>query len=166
MTALTSEELLDWIERTSSGWRQLIADSPATLSFPCDVMDTGTVARLLQHIMAAELRYAQRLHGLPGSSYEDISCDTGEQLYAAHDRAMELLRSLLAQQSFAWDESIDFNTRRAGTMRAPRRAVFVHLLMHSVRHYAQLATIVRQHGTKTDWPMDYLFMKAEPVPGA
>jgi uncharacterized damage-inducible protein DinB len=37
---------------------------------------------------------------------------------------------------------------------------FVHVLMHSIRHYAQLATLMRQHGIKPDWPGDYLFMQA------
>jgi hypothetical protein len=32
--------------------------------------------------------------------------------------------------------------------------------MHGIRHYAQLATLVRQHGVAPDWPMDYLFMGA------
>jgi uncharacterized damage-inducible protein DinB len=39
----------------------------------------------------------------------------------------------------------------------------VHLTLHSMRHYAQLATLVRQQGFKTTWPMDYLFTAAERV---
>ena len=42
--------------------------------------------------------------------------------------------------------------------RATRRTILVHLAMHGIRHYAQLATIVRQQGVKPDWGMDYLFM--------
>jgi uncharacterized damage-inducible protein DinB len=33
--------------------------------------------------------------------------------------------------------------------------------MHSIRHYAQLATLVRQHGFQPTWPMDYLFTAAQ-----
>ncbi len=33
-------------------------------------------------------------------------------------------------------------------------------MTHGIRHYAQLATLVRQHGVTPDWPMDYLFMGA------
>jgi uncharacterized damage-inducible protein DinB len=53
-----------------------------------------------------------------------------------------------------------FSTRSAGVLKASRRTVFVHLLMHSIRHYAQLATIVRHNGVKPDWGMDYLLMGA------
>jgi len=39
--------------------------------------------------------------------------------------------------------------------------VLFHALLHGIRHYAQLATLVRQHGIKPEWPMDYLFMGME-----
>ncbi len=161
MTALTGEELLAWVERTADGWRHLVAEQPEVLAFPCDVRETSSVAELLQHIVAVELRYAQRLHGMRESAYEEIALSSGEQLYASHDQAMALLRELLSRSDTAWEESIDFTTRSAGTLRATRRVVLVHLLMHSIRHYAQLATLVRQHGVKPNWPMDYLFMRGE-----
>jgi hypothetical protein len=33
-------------------------------------------------------------------------------------------------------------------------------MFHSIRHYAQLGTLIRQQGYKADWPGggDYLFM--------
>jgi uncharacterized damage-inducible protein DinB len=46
-------------------------------------------------------------------------------------------------------------------MDLPRRTLFVHLFMHSVRHYAQLATLVRQHGYPVDFAMDYVIMRPE-----
>ncbi len=42
-------------------------------------------------------------------------------------------------------------------MQATRRSELVHTLMHSIRHYARLATLVRQHGIQPDWAMDYMF---------
>jgi hypothetical protein len=33
----------------------------------------------------------------------------------------------------------------------------IHTLMHSIRHWAQLATELRKAGFKTDWPHDLLF---------
>jgi uncharacterized damage-inducible protein DinB len=50
-----------------------------------------------------------------------------------------------------------------GKLVSTRKTVFIHAMMHSIRHYAQLATILRQHGIKPDWPMDYLFMNARPA---
>jgi uncharacterized damage-inducible protein DinB len=36
-------------------------------------------------------------------------------------------------------------------------------VLHSIRHYAQLATLVRQHGYKPTLPGDYLFMGIERI---
>ena len=61
MTALTVDELMGWVETTTTRWRELLRAHPEALEFPCDIMNTGTVARLLQHLVAVELRYAERL---------------------------------------------------------------------------------------------------------
>jgi len=164
MIALSGEELTAWVERTSEGWRRLVAEHPEVLAFPCDVRETNTVAELLQHIVAVELRYAQRLHGLRQSTYDEISARSGEEIYRSHEQAMVLLQQLFDQRDFAWEEEIEFTTRSAGTLRATRRVILVHLLTHSVRHYAQLATLVRQRGVKAEAEMDYLFMGAQAVP--
>lgn len=163
MTALTGEELLAWVETTSAGWLQLLQRHPEVMTFPCDVMQVGTVAKLLQHIVAVELRYAQRLADVTASAYEDLPYGSPEEIFAIHTQAMELLRELLARPELDWEEWIVFETRSLGPIKASRRTVLVHLLMHAVRHYAQLATLVRQHGTKPEWPMDYLFMGAQRV---
>ena len=161
MTALTADEFMAWSVRTAKGWRSLADQHPELLSFPCDVRETTTVGGLLQHIVAVELRYAERLHGLAESPYEEVSDNSAQAIYAAHDKAMALLSELIAdRQPSWWEQAIEFTTRSAGTMQATRRTVLIHTLMHSIRHYAQLATISRQHGIKPDWAMDYLFMGA------
>ena len=159
MIALTADELMAWNKRTTEGWRQLAAQHPELLGFPCDVRETRNVAELMRHIVAVELRYTQRLLALPESPYDEVPIDSAEAIYAVHDKTMTLLEALLAREEPAWWEGqIEFTTITAGRVRSSRRAVLVHLLMHSLRHYAQLATLVRQHGVKPGWPMDYLYM--------
>jgi len=150
-----------WVERTSSGWRELLAGHPEALSLSCDIRETTSVAELLQHIVAVELRYAERLAGLPETPYEAVPFGSVGAVYDTHEKAMELLRELEDREQAYWEEWLEFTTRRAGSMRATRRTVFVHLLMHSIRHYAQLATLLRQHGIAPNWQMDYLLMGAE-----
>ena len=158
MIALTGTELVEWVEKTSHGWKKHVTAHPEILAIPCDIRETKNVAELLQHIVAAELRYAERLNELPQSSYESIPFDSVEAIYAVHDRAIELLRPLLDKDQSFWEEAIDFKTRSAGTLHASRRVILVHALMHAVRHYAQLGTLARQHGAAIDSPMDYLMM--------
>jgi uncharacterized damage-inducible protein DinB len=160
MTLLTAEELLAWLETTSTNWRDLATTHPEILALPCDILDTQTVANLLHHIAVVELRYAQRILGLPESAYEDVSAQSIATIYTAHDHAIALFRQALATPSLDWEIPIEFKTRSAGILLASRRTILIHALMHSIRHYAQLATLVRQHGIKPHWSMDYLFMGA------
>jgi uncharacterized damage-inducible protein DinB len=154
---LTAQEQLAWLEITSTKWRDLIEKHPELLAFPCDVMGTSTAGGLLQHIVAVELRYAERLSGLPATDYANIPFTTAAEIYATHAQAMTLYKAQLASSS-DWSQDIEFLTRDLGLLKCTRKTMFIHAMMHSIRHYAQLATIVRQHGIKPGWPMDYLFM--------
>jgi len=159
---LTTTELIAWLDTTSTRWQNLLNAHPELLSMPCDIMGVGTVAQLLQNIVAVELRYAERLADLPVSDYAAIPFDNVESLYATHDRALAILRQLLAS-NIDWSQSIEFATRAMGPARSTRKTILFHALFHSIRHYAQLATLARQHGIKPDWSMDYLFMQIEPA---
>ena len=159
---LTTEQLMKWVERTSTGWRDLIDQHPEILTMPCDIMGVSTAGGLLQHIVAVELRYAERLSGMAASDYTQVPYDSAAALYATHERAFALLRALLAS-NVDWEEPIEFMTRSRGLVRSKRHTILFHGLLHSIRHYAQLATLVRQHGVAPGWPMDYLFMDVEPA---
>jgi uncharacterized damage-inducible protein DinB len=158
--SLSAEEILAWNEKTATGWRKLLAGHPEFLTQPCDIAGTKSVAELLQHIVAAQLRYAERLAGLPISDYTSIPFDSVESIYATHDRAAAIFRQLLTSD-VDWNEPIDFVTRSMGTLHSDRKTILFHALLHGIRHYAQLASLVRQCGVKPDWPMDYLFMHAK-----
>jgi uncharacterized damage-inducible protein DinB len=158
--ALGATELLAWLETTSVKWKALIEAHPEILNLPCDVVGVSTVGQLLQHIVAVELRYADQLSGLPPTEYSAIPFDSADAIYATHERAMGMYRDLLASD-LDWDGKFDFVTRTMGPMRASRKTILFHALMHAIRHYAQLATLVRQHGIKPQWQMDYLMMGIE-----
>lgn len=81
-----------------------------------------------------------------------------QQLFSLADETFERLRKY-AQQASQTDlrTEIEFQTRSAGTLRASKRKILIHTLMHSIRHWAQLATELRKAGYKTDWQHDLLF---------
>lgn len=160
MVALIGEELLAWNDNTARHWQKLLEAHEDLLNVSCDIAGTSSVGQLLQHIVAAQLRYAERLSGMPETSYEAIAYDTVPAIFATHARGIELLRKLAEDPAYMWDEEVEYTTRRAGVILASRKTFFIHALMHGIRHYAQLATLVRHHGVAPDWPMDYLFMGA------
>ena len=161
--ALTGEELLAWNDSTTRRWCDFVTANPALLEVPCDIRDAATVGQLLQHIVAVELRYAQRLAGQPESEYSAIPYGTGDEILATHNQAVAILRSLMADPDFDWSHELEFQTITLGKLRSKRKTIFVHALMHALRHYAQLATLARQHGFKPGWHMDYLMMDAKPA---
>lgn len=52
---------------------------------------------------------------------------------------------------------LEFDTISAGAFRASARKVVAHTLVHGIRTWAQLATVTRMHGVRTDWHHDLLF---------
>jgi uncharacterized damage-inducible protein DinB len=158
--ALTAAEVLDWLDTTSKKWRALVEAHPEILALPCDIMGVSTAGELLQHIVAVELRYAEQLSGLPPTEYAKIPFDSADAIYATHARAVEIFRQQLASD-VDWEERIEFVTRSMGPARSSRKTILFHAMLHGIRHYAQLATLVRRNGVKPSWPMDYMFMDME-----
>ncbi len=159
MTALTGEELMTWLEATSAGWEALVREHPEVLAMPCDVRESQTAGDLLGHIAAVELWYATRLRGDAALVFPEVDARSAEAIFTVHEEAMGMVRELLARSDVFWEETMELPTRSAGVLLVARRVVLVHLAMHAIRHYAQLATLVRQHGVKPGWAMDYLFLE-------
>src|SRR6185437_1866569 len=128
MVALTGEELLAWNDKTAGQWRKLLEAHPHLLAVPCDVAGVKTVGELMQHIVAAQLRYAERLSGLPATAYEEIRYGTAAELFATHVQGMDLFRQLIADPAYDWNEEVEFVTRRGDALLASRKTLFIHAL--------------------------------------
>ena len=160
--ALTAEEVLAWLEATFNKWRALIEEHPEILDFPCDVMGVSTVGGCCSTLLPWRCVTRSSFPVLPPTEYAAIPFDSAAAIYATHERAVKMLRELLAAGG-DWDAKFDYVTRSMGPMRSSRKSVLFHAMLHAIRHYAQLATLVRQHGIKPGWPMDYLFMDMEVI---
>ncbi len=148
-------------ELAAKKWQTWFAANPAALDLPCDIYDSSSVRGLLRHIFAVELRHSQRLLGQEVTAYEAIPMESLAALFATHTQAVENLRAFLAQASEAsLRETLAISTLSAGTLHASRRKLVVHILLHSIRHWAQLSTHLRAHGYKTEWAKDFLMSEA------
>ncbi|HEY5255362.1 MAG TPA: DinB family protein [Acidobacteriaceae bacterium] len=159
--AITLDELLADNDAATEKWKAWFAANPAALEVPCAIYNSGTVRGLLKHIFAVELRHSQRLLGQEVTSYDAIPVGSLEDLMAIHAQAIQNLRKFLSTASdAALLEVIPLQTVSAGTLYASRRKLFAHILLHSMRHQAQLTSLLREAGYKTDWPKDFLFSEA------
>jgi len=158
-TQISFAELLDANESETQKWRQWFDKQPATvLDVPLSIALAKNVREFLLHIFAVELRYAERLMGSPVTDYQTLSTASVADLFATGDRARSMYRTYLAAVT---DEDLaivmEFPTRTAGTVRASKRKMYIHALLHSMRHWAQLATALREAGYATDWGKDFLY---------
>jgi uncharacterized damage-inducible protein DinB len=155
-------ELLAANESDAAKWRKWFAEQPAAvLDVPLSIALAKNVREFLLHIFAVELRYAERLTGTPVTEYESLPTSSVPELFGTSDRARALYREYLAT---ATDEDLqsvmEFPTRTAGVIRSSKRKMFAHALLHSVRHWAQLATALREAGYATNWGKDFLYSDA------
>ena len=152
-------DLLAANEIEAQKWRKWFEEQPAAvLDVPLSIALARNVREFLLHIFAVELRYAERLKGLPITAYETLPTGSVKDLFGVGDRARGIYRDYLGT---ATDEDLaivmEFPTRTAGTIRASKRKMYIHALLHSVRHWAQLATALREAGYATDWGKDFLY---------
>jgi uncharacterized damage-inducible protein DinB len=162
MRGLSFGELLDYCAEESNHWRDFFTQHPDALELPCDIAGTKSVREVVLHIVAVQIRYAERLLNMPITEYESLADrlaegKPGEELFALSGKSLEDLRSFaIAANDADWDGTLTFPTRSAGELTASRRKIFIHTLLHGVRHWAQLSTHLRQKGFKQDWMHDFI----------
>jgi len=158
---ISLQELLTDNEGGTGKWHGWFVLNPAALDVPCDIYNSGSVRGLLKHIFAVELRHSQRLRKEEVTAYDAIPAGSLDDLFAVHDQAVQNLQQFLAHVDDAsLQEVIALQTVSSGTLHASRRKLFVHIMLHSIRHWAQLSTVLRENGFKTEWPKDFLFSEA------
>jgi uncharacterized damage-inducible protein DinB len=159
---LTFTELLDYTERETARWEEWLRQTDFTvLELPIAAPPRESVRQLIAHIFIVEHRYADRLHGEEPVSYESFPDRTVEEVFAIHRSARPKLTRWVAQADEAQlAEELTFPTLSAGVFTASKRKIVAHALMHGIRHWAQIATVLRQAGHPQPWGHDLLFSDA------
>lgn len=154
--------LAGYVEHETERWRQWFgAAAPEVLDLSLGAGADGTIRTLVKHIFAVELRYAQRLVGEPVSGYDELADETVEQLWRIHHTANATRGRYLAGASAeALDRVLVSETRKLGRIESRAHTVLVHSLVHGIRHWAQLAMVLRQHGHGGLWEHDWLLNPA------
>ena len=159
---LTFTELLDYTDEETARWEEWLRGTDFTvLEIPIGGPDRETVRELIAHVFIVEHRYADRLFGDDPVSYESFPARTVDELFAIHRLARAKLRRWVEQATEAdWALEMTFQTLTAGTLTASRRKIVAHALLHGIRHWAQIATTLRQHGHPQPWMHDLLMSSA------
>jgi uncharacterized damage-inducible protein DinB len=143
-------ELLDYLEGENRHWMQFFTRLPQTLDLPLDI--AGDVRQLILYIFAVELFFANAVSGNPKVEVETLPSSTLHDLFGIGERAAGIYRELLAQtKPESWAEVTSVGV---GEWKASRRKLVAQAFTHSIRHWAQISTYLRQQGFKQEWNHD------------
>ena len=157
--AVTLNELHKWNQESSQFWKAHLDANPALLELPCGIGGTANVMQFVGHVWGVELRWSQRLAGLPLLKKEDVPTGPLDALFDLHGQAVRIVRGLLDNPAQNWEETmkLDYDWLPPQARVASRRKVLAHALFHSQRHWAQLATLLRTAGFPSGFKGDLLF---------
>jgi uncharacterized damage-inducible protein DinB len=147
--ALHVRELLEYTEWQRTRWHIWFQDHPGALHAGIGPYGDGrfrTIGELVRHVFSAEQRYVDRLNGHPLTAPAAAPADDPEILFAegaaARRHFIELLDSFSAEQ---WSTPRQYTILDYRVTTAPKKLV-VHVLLHEIRHWAQIATLCRLAG--------------------
>ena len=156
--ALSFEVLLEYTSIEHHRWHDWFEGNPATWEIPFASQPMDTIGRVVNHIFGVELRYTQRLRDEEVSDWPELFAHTSiEDVFALGDNARAMLVDYLsnaAEQEL--DRILTFKTLTAGMVSASKHKIASNIFLHGIRHWAQIATALRQSGHATRWPHDML----------
>jgi uncharacterized damage-inducible protein DinB len=117
----------------------------------------ATVGGVVLHIFAVELRYAQRLLDQEVTAWEEFAQSSIDEVFDLGDNARgQLVQFLTTAPEKELDRVLTFQTLTAGTVSASKHKIASNVFLHDIRHWGQIATVLRQNGFGDQWPHDLL----------
>src|SRR5271165_6908519 len=96
LAQISFQDLLTANEAETQKWRTWFERQPAAvLEVPLSIALAKNVREFLLHIFAVELRYAERLAGLPITDYQTLATGSVAELFGIGERARALYRDYL-----------------------------------------------------------------------
>jgi len=115
-----------------------------------------SIGEVIRHIFSAEKRYIDRLSRREITDTSTIPNDSIETLFGFGKMSREALRVFVGTcPEEAWDVAQEYMILDRPLTLTPKK-IIIHVLMHEVRHWAQIATLLRIHGRKVEFH-DFLF---------
>jgi uncharacterized damage-inducible protein DinB len=118
------------------------------------------VRGFVRHIWSVELVWAQRLGALPVTARKDFPEGPLAVLYDLHIKAAKIYRALFASPAEDWNAPFLIDWMPFPARNVSRRKMAAHALLHTHRHLAQLATLVRTAGFPSGFHGDLLVSQA------
>jgi uncharacterized damage-inducible protein DinB len=158
---LSVHELLHYTDEERSRWeRWFRQNGEDLLKMPLAGDRESTVGALILHIFGPELRYVQRLRNESLDEYRARPCSHIDELFGFGLETRKAMRQFAqSARPEDWDRMLDFGI--AGRhYSASTRKIVLHVLIHELRHWAQVARIMRERGFVPPGDHDLLMSSA------
>ena len=157
---ITLAELIEYTDWQREKWRDWFGqngeDALKVSAGPHGDGRLNTIGDIVRHIFSAEKRYVDRFSGREITDTSTIPTDNADALFAFGEKSRKELGDFIVSfPANQWDVPREFPLMDK-TLRASPRKVVTHVLMHEIRHWAQIATMLRQAGRKVAFH-DFLF---------
>jgi uncharacterized damage-inducible protein DinB len=144
-TTVTIEELIDYSRHERGKWREWIAAVPARLDIPFQADGRfPTIGSLLDHIFLVERRHLCRLEGGTPPTSTGVPAGDWQALFDYADFVRADLRRYVAELDEQQGHERMTIVAQSGTRTMTRRELLTHILLHEIRHLAQIAYAVRR----------------------
>jgi len=157
--------LMDYVHHERGKWRAWLEADASRLTLPFQPGGRfPTINSLVDHVFWVERRHLSRLQGVPLPEKTGVAEGDIAGLFAYADRAHADLRHYVAGLSDAQANEVMNFTIPTGPVSITRGKLAIHILLHEVRHMAQLAYAARLAGIDPPGHHDYFaFPETTPV---
>lgn len=158
---LDFDELLRYTAGERDKWRSWLTRNPQAMEAPVHPGGSfPTVGKLIDHIFLVERRHLQRLMEVPLADRTGLTANNVAPLF---DYGASVRREL-EQYVQGLDEDVANELRtfevRAQQWSMSSRKLLFHMLVHEIRHWAQIALAVRFAGHEPPGEHDLFYSKA------
>jgi uncharacterized damage-inducible protein DinB len=153
---LNFDHLLDYTDWQRESWHAWFtregARALAVSTGPHGDGRLNTVGEIVRHIFSAEKRYVERMNDQPFTEAAALpAADDIDALFALGRDSRAALRSFIStlpvdRLDVSRELTIVNHTRRL----TPRK-ILAHVVLHEIRHWAQIATLLRLEGMQVDF---------------
>lgn len=164
---VTIDELLGYTDEERARWQSWFSThGNEPLAFPLPGEAHPNVGALILHCFWAELFYATWVQGemltedRMKKESESLAANQADRVFAFGASARQAMRGFTTGATPEdWDRFHEVEGR-GFHIRGPARKLIAHILIHEIRHFAQIAVVVHQHGLAPPGDHDLLFSKS------
>ena len=155
--ALSYGTLLEFTSTEHHRWHDWFVERPKAWAVPFGTGRMATIGGVVMHIFGVELRYAQRLLDQEVTQWEDFRQTSIDDVFELGDNARaQLVQFLTSAPEAELDRVLTFQTLTAGIVTASKHKIASNIFLHDIRHWGQIATVLRQNGFADQWSHDML----------